>query len=297
MDSDNRKKAILRITMLGSLESAVLMVAKFFAGISGHSGALIADAIHTLSDFVTDFIIYIFVRVWSKNGDKKHNYGYGKVETLVTVVLGLILFVVGIRLMHNSGVLIYKAIQGTPVPPPGIVAFIVALISSILKYLMFVKTLQEGKNQHSPALIANAWHHNSDALSSLAAAIGIGGAILLGHEWTILDPIAALVVSLLILKVALELMLSNLEVLLEKSLPKEIEDKIIHIVRDTEGVSDVHKLYTRMLGTGYAIEIYVGMDGERTIKDSHEQVALIENKLKEHFGRYSHIVVCVEPAK
>ncbi len=297
MDSKVRKKAIFKVTLLGSLGNAVLLIAKFIAGIVGNSGAMIADAVHSLSDFITDIIVFIFVRISSKPSDNDHHYGHGKFETLATVMIGLILFVVGIRLMHSSGVTIYQAINGTPVPQPGMLAFIVALASIVIKYVMFVVTLKEGKKYHSPALIANAWHHNSDALSSLGAALGIGGAILLGNEWTILDPIAAVVVSALILKIAVELMFSNLEILLEKSLPKEVEDKIRDIVCASDGVSDVHKLYTRMLGTAYAIELHIGMNGARSLKDTHDQATLIENELREHFGRHTHIVIHVEPMK
>ncbi|HXK75987.1 MAG TPA: cation diffusion facilitator family transporter, partial [Bacteroidaceae bacterium] len=247
--------------------------------------------------FITDIIVFIFIRISSKPGDKDHHYGHGKFETLATVIIGLILFIVGIRLMQSSGMTIYKAIKGTPVPQPNVLAFIVAIASVIIKYYMFVVTLKEGKKQHSPALIANAWHHNSDALSSIGAAIGIGGAILLGDKWTILDPIAAVVVSVLIMKIAVELMFSNLEILLEKSLPKEVEDKIVDIACSFNGVSDVHKLYTRMLGTAYAIEMHVGMDGRRSLKDTHDQATQIENALREHFGPHTHIVIHVEPMK
>jgi len=297
MDSNSRKKAIFKVTILGSLGNAVLLVAKFFAGVLGNSGAMIADAVHSLSDFITDIIVFIFIRISSKPGDKDHHYGHGKFETLATVIIGLILFIVGIRLMQSSGMTIYKAIKGTPVPQPNVLAFIVAIASVIIKYYMFVVTLKEGKKQHSPALIANAWHHNSDALSSIGAAIGIGGAILLGDKWTILDPIAAVVVSVLIMKIAVELMFSNLEILLEKSLPKEVEDKIVDIACSFNGVSDVHKLYTRMLGTAYAIEMHVGMDGRRSLKDTHDQATQIENALREHFGPHTHIVIHVEPMK
>lgn len=297
MDSNSRKKAIFKVTILGSLGNAVLLVAKFFAGVLGNSGAMIADAVHSLSDFITDIIVFIFIRISSKPGDKDHHYGHGKFETLATVIIGLILFIVGIRLMQSSGMTIYKAIKGTPVPQPNVLAFIVAIASVIIKYYMFVVTLKEGKKQHSPALIANAWHHNSDALSSIGAAIGIGGAILLGDKWTILDPIAAVVVSVLIMKIAVELMFSNLEILLEKSLPKEVEDKIVDIACSFNGVSDVHKLYTRMLGTAYAIEMHVGMDGHRSLKDTHDQATQIENALREHFGPHTHIVIHVEPMK
>lgn len=297
MDSNSRKKAIFKVTILGSLGNAVLLVAKFFAGVLGNSGAMIADAVHSLSDFITDIIVFIFIRISSKPGDKDHHYGHGKFETLATVIIGLILFIVGIRLMQSSGMTIYKAIKGIPVPQPNVLAFIVAIASVIIKYYMFVVTLKEGKKQHSPALIANAWHHNSDALSSIGAAIGIGGAILLGDKWTILDPIAAVVVSVLIMKIAVELMFSNLEILLEKSLPKEVEDKIVDIACSFNGVSDVHKLYTRMLGTAYAIEMHVGMDGRRSLKDTHDQATQIENALREHFGPHTHIVIHVEPMK
>ena len=216
-----RKKEIMRVTLLGSFANFVLLVFKFVAGIWGHSSAMIADAVHSLSDFVTDIIVLLFVNISSKPKDESHDYGHGKYETLATSIVGIVLLCVGFGLFWEGANKIYDFyFKGIPLESPGMIALVAALISIVIKELLYHITVWVGRKQNSQVVIANAWHHRSDAFSSIGTALGIGGAILLGDNWRVLDPLAAVIVSLFIVKVALQLVIPAINDLLEKSLPR-----------------------------------------------------------------------------
>ena len=190
-----RDKKVYRVTILGSVVNLLLLVFKFVAGVLGHSAAMIADAVHSLSDFVTDLIVIVFVKISSKPEDADHAYGHGKYETLASCIIGLALIVVGVMMGYNATVKIVDVVRnGTELASPGIIALAAAVLSIVLKEWMFHITRKVAREVDSPAVEANAWHHRSDALSSVGTAIGIGGAVLLGSKWAVLDPIAALVV-------------------------------------------------------------------------------------------------------
>jgi cation diffusion facilitator family transporter len=284
-------------TLIGSAVNFLLVVLKFAAGIVGHSAAMTADAVHSLSDFATDVVVMAFVRISSKPIDKSHDYGHGKFETLATVIIGLALFVVGFGLMWNSLFDIMFVAQGGTLPRPGMLALWAALVSIVLKELLYQYTIRMARRCNSPAMEANAWHHRSDAFSSVGTAIGIGGACLLGSRWTVLDPIAALVVSVFIVRVAWRLVMPSLDELLEKSLPDSVEEEIERIVLSVDGVSEPHHLRTRRIGGCVAIEMHVRMDGDTPLYVAHEKATAIEHKLKERFGEKSHVGVHVEPTK
>ncbi len=292
-----RGKAIYKVTLVGSLVNFLLVVFKFFAGIMGHSAAMLADAVHSLSDFITDIIVIAFVRISSKPEDEGHDYGHGKYETLATAIIGIILLFVGFGILWNGATSIYHFLNGASLPEPGMLALIAALISIVFKEILYQYTIFEGKKLNSQAVLANAWHHRSDALSSIGTAIGIGGAILLGNHWRVLDPIAAVIVSLFIMKVAVQLLIPCVEELLEKSLPAEVEDKIQETILSFPGVSSPHHLRTRRIGNYYAIEVHVRMNGKIPLEEAHHTATAIENKLRELFGRGTHIGIHVEPMK
>lgn len=221
-----REAGIYRVTLVGSVVNLLLLVFKFVAGILGHSAAMLADAVHSLSDFVTDIIVIVFVRISSKPEDEGHDYGHGKYETLATAIIGLVLLFVGFGILWNGATSIWDFWQGGELKEPGMLALWAALVSIVFKELLYQYTVLKGRRLNSQAVVANAWHHRSDALSSIGTAVGIGGAILLGERWLILDPLAAVVVSLFIMKVAIQLLVPCVEELLEKSLPAEVEEKI-----------------------------------------------------------------------
>lgn len=297
METKEREKRIYRVTLMGSVVNVILLVFKFIAGILGGSAAMIADAVHSLSDFLTDIIVIAFVRISSKPEDEDHDYGHGKYETLATSIIGLALLMVGLYIFYNGARQIWDVMHGAEIEQPGLVALIAAIISILLKEWTYRFTVSVGKKVESQAVIANAWHHRSDALSSIGTAIGIGGAILLGKGWAVLDPVAALVVSVFIVKTALGLLSTSSGELLEKSLPKEVEKEIVDIVESEPEVSEVHHLCTRRIGNNIAIEMHIRMPGEISLKDSHTRASNIERKLRQHFGEHTHINLHVEPLK
>lgn len=293
-----RKKRIMAVTLAGSFANFLLLVFKLMAGVLGHSSAMIADAVHSLSDFVTDVIVLLFINISSKPKDKGHDYGHGKYETLATTVIGIVLMCVGAGLFWDGANKIFGFyFKGEQLESPGKVAFIAAVVSIVIKEALYRLTLYVGKKENSQAVIANAWHHRSDAFSSIGTAAGIGGAILLGDDWRVLDPIAALVVSVLIVKVSFQLVIPAINDLLEKSLPSEIEDEILSVINETPEVRNPHNLCTRRIGNDFAIEVHIRVDGQTTVSRAHELTKEIENKLRLKFGPATHIVLHVEPIK
>ena len=293
----SRDRRIYRITLTGSIVNILLLVFKFIAGILGNSTAMIADAIHSLSDFLTDIIVIVFVRLSSKPADHDHDYGHGKYETLATSVIGMALAVVAFMLGRDGVEKIIYAMQGNQLESPGIIAFWAAILSIVLKEWIFRATRKVAKEENSKALEANAWHHRSDALSSIGTAVGIGGAVMLGNNWAILDPIAAIVVCILIIVTAFKIIRQASGELLEESLPKEIEDKIEQIAYQDPLVSDIHKLHTRRIGNIIAIEMHLRMPSDVTLAESHIHANSIEKSLKQEFGNGTHIMLHIEPKK
>ena len=292
-----RDRRIYRITLAGSIVNIVLLVFKFIAGILGHSTAMIADAIHSLSDFLTDIIVIVFVRLSSKPADHDHDYGHGKYETLATSVIGMALAVVAVMLGWDGIEKIIYVMQGNQLESPGIIALWAAILSIVLKEWIFRATRKVAKEENSKALEANAWHHRSDAMSSIGTAIGIGGAVMLGDSWAILDPIAAIVVCILIIVTAFKIIRQASGELLEESLPKEIEDKIEQIAYQDPLVSDIHKLHTRRIGNIIAIEMHLRMPSDISLAESHIHATSIEKSLKQEFGNGTHIMLHIEPTK
>ena len=296
-EKSSREKGIYKVTIVGSIVNFLLLVFKFFAGIAGHSAAMLADAVHSLSDFITDIVVIVFVRIAGKPEDKGHDYGHGKYETLATAIIGLLLLCVGFGIFWNGASSIYTFLRGGQLESPGVVALVAALVSIVSKEILYQYTVIQGKKLNSQAVIANAWHHRSDALSSIGTAIGIGGAILLGDHWRVLDPVAAVVVSFFIMKVSVRLLIPCVDELLEKSLPEDVEKEIEQTVLSLPGVSQPHHLRTRRIGNYYAIELHVRMDGKITLEEAHSTATAIENKLKEMFGKGTHVGIHVEPTK
>ena len=292
-----RDRRIYRITLAGSIVNIVLLVFKFIAGILGHSAAMIADAIHSLSDFLTDIIVIVFVRLSSKPADHDHDYGHGKYEPLATSVIGMALAVVAVMLGWDGIEKIIYVMQGNQLESPGIIALWAAILSIVLKEWIFRATRKVAKEENSKALEANAWHHRSDAMSSIGTAIGIGGAVMLGDSWAILDPIAAIVVCILIIVTAFKIIRQASGELLEESLPKDIEDRIEQIAYQDPLVSDIHKLHTRRIGNIIAIEMHLRMPSDVTLAESHIHANSIEKSLKQEFGNGTHIMLHIEPKK
>ena len=281
--------------MVGGAVNVVLLLFKFVAGIMGHSAAMIADAVHSLSDFVTDIIVLVFVRISGKPTDKSHEYGHGKYETLATTLIGLALLIVAVGIVYSALTKIIAWAQGGTLEAPGMLALWAALLSIILKEAVFHYSMVQARKLKSQAVEANAWHHRSDALSSIGTAIGIGGAIFLGERWTVLDPMAGIIVGLFIIKVAIDLLRNGIGDLMEHSLPDEVESEILQLARSIPGVTEPHDLHTRRIGNHYAIELHILMDDDISLREAHNKSEEVENILREHYGKETHISVHVEP--
>lgn len=297
MTTNYREKAIRRVTLAGSAINIALVAFKFVSGLVGCSAAMIADAVHSLSDLLTDAVVLLFVHISEKPQDEDHDYGHGKYETMASSLIGIALLVVGAAICYDGVVRIVSVARGGQLEVPGGIALVAAIASIALKEWAYRFTVSVGRRLGSPAVIANAWHHRSDALSSVGTAIGIGGAIVLGSGWAVLDPIAAVVVSLLIMQQALKQIRQSSDELLEKSLPADVERQIRDIALGEPGVSDIHHLCTRRIGSAVAIEMHVRMPGGMSLSESHARATAIEQRLRREFGERTHIILHVEPRK
>ena len=295
--TEQRTQQIYRVTLLGMFVNIILFAIKLFAGIVGRSGAMIADAVHSASDFATDIVVLAFVRISSKPRDNDHHWGHGKYETLASLIISIALFAVGAEILLDSAEKIRAAANGEILPRPGAIAIIAAAVSIVAKEALYQWTARIGKHLESPSVIANAWHHRSDALSSIGALLGIGTAYFLGEKWRIADPIAAIVVAALIMKVAIELCRDALAELLEKSLSKEVEEEILAIISSTPNVYKPHNLRTRRIGSNIAIEVHIRVDGSMSVDASHEISRQIERALRNRFGKQTAVAIHIEPLK
>ena len=290
-----RNKEIYRVTIVGGVVNVVLLLFKFVAGILGHSAAMVADAVHSLSDFVTDIIVLAFVHISGKPQDKSHDYGHGKYETLATTLIGAALLLVAIGILYSGATKIVAWIGGEQLQAPGMLALWAALFSIVLKEGVFRYSMVKARQLKSQAVEANAWHHRSDALSSVGTAIGIGGAIFFGQRWTVLDPVASVIVGIFIIKVALELLRNGIGDLMEQSLPDAIENEILQSVEALPGLVKPHDLRTRRIGNHYAIELHILMDGDMTLREAHDKASEVEELLKSRYGEETHVAVHMEP--
>ena len=292
-----REDEIANVTLVGSVVNLLLVGLKAVAGVAGHSAAMVSDAVHSLSDFVTDIVVLIFVRVSARPQDDDHDYGHGKYETIATLFIGLALAAAAVGIVVSGARKLAAWFQGEELPAPGALALWAALISIVVKEILYQYTRIKGRKLDSPALEANAWHHRSDALSSVGAAIGIGGAILLGQRWTVLDPLASIAVGAMLVKVAWDLLGPSVGELTDSSLPADTEEEMLRIIRSVEGVEDPHNLRTRRVGNRIAAEVHIRLDGGQTLAEAHEKASEVERRFKERFGAQSHLIVHMEPRK
>ena len=290
-----RNQEIYKVTLVGGVVNVVLLLFKFVAGFVGHSAAMVADAVHSLSDFVTDVIVLVFIHISGKPKDKSHDYGHGKYETLALTLIGVALLIVAIGILYSGAAKIYVWANGGQLEAPGTLALWAALLSVLLKEAVYQYSMVKARLLNSQVVAANAWHHRSDALSSIGTAIGIGGAIFLGQRWTVLDPIASVVVGAFIVKVAVDLLRNGIGDLMEQSLPDAVEEEMLRIVGALPGVVNPHDLRTRRIGNHYAIELHILMDGDISLREAHNKASEVEDLLRARYGEDTHVAVHVEP--
>lgn len=294
---DKREKKIYRVTLTGSAVNVLLTVVKFAAGVLGHSSAMIADAVHSLSDLISDAIVLIFVKIAGKPEDSDHSYGHGKYETFATLLIGFILGIVGLGILADGVQKTVMFFEGKPLEAPNWWALGAAVLSILLKEWLYRYTVNAGKRIDSQVLVANAWHHRSDAYTSVAALAGIGGAMLLGPRWSVLDPLAAAFVSVYIIIEAVKLCKPAIDELMEKSLSIGEQALIESIITAQDGVDSFHRLRTRRIGSAVAISVHVKMPGDITLWEAHARATAIENALRDTFGHRCYISIHMEPTK
>lgn len=292
---ENREKAIRRVTVLGAAVNTMLTAIKILAGIFGRSAAMVADGVHSLSDLLSDFVVLVFTHISSKGSDKGHSFGHGKFETLATSLVSLLLIVVGAKMMASGIESIIAVFSGEVLPRPGYIALAAALISIVAKEIIYRMTAKVGEDYGSQVVIANAWHHRSDALSSIGSLLGIGGAIVLGEKWTVLDPIVSCCISVAIIIVALKIGMPALSELLDASLPEAVEAEIVRIAESVDGVMDIHDLKTRKNGVSVIIEAHILVDASLSIVEAHDVSSRVEDALTARFGPETQVSIHVEP--
>lgn len=290
-----RHRIARHVTWVGFLVNLVLSLAKIAAGALGRSGAMIADGIHSFSDFVTDAVVLVFIRISSKARDDDHPYGHGKFETFATMLIGATLLAVGAGLIWSAAAKIIAVRQGEVLPRPRYLALAAAAVSILVKETLYRYTAAAGRRIGSGPLTANAWHHRSDALSSVGTLLGIAGAIFLGPRGRILDPLASFAVSLFILGVAWRLTASSVGDLLDKALPPQTEQEISECIASVAGVRSLHNLRTRRSGNDYLIEVHIRVDRTITVVASHDIASRVERAVRQRFGDNTLVTVHVEP--
>lgn len=292
-----RTRSLYLTTLVGAVGNLLLTAFKLVAGVVGGSAAMLADGVHSLSDLATDAVVFVCVRIAGAPHDDDHEYGHGKYETLGTAIISLLLLVVGAGIFWDGATSIWRACCGDTLPQPGGIALVAALVSIAVKELLYQYTAAVGRRENSSVVVANAWHHRSDAFSSIGTALGIGGAIFLGEAWRVLDPVAAVVVSLFILRMGCKLLKPCIDELVEKSLSEEEGREILAIIESQPGVSSPHNLRTRRIGNYCAIDVHFRMDGDTPIRLAHIATRQIEDRLRDRFGPDTIICTHVEPVK
>ncbi|MBL3539543.1 cation diffusion facilitator family transporter [Aminivibrio sp.] len=286
-----------RITFLGLVINLFLTAGKYFAGYFGRSSAMIADATHSLSDLLTDLIVYFGLSAAGKPADSHHPYGHGKIEAVLSAVCGISLLLAAGGIFFSGAARIWSfLVRGAEMPGPGMIALAAAAVSVLLKEWLFRYTIEGGRRLQSSALIAKAWDHRSDALSSVGTLVGIAGAFFGGERWRVLDPLAALVVSVFIVTAALPILRDSLDELIEAALPGELEKELQSAIVSVPEVRSFHKLKTRRIGSSIAVDVHIQMNGALSLSEAHEISRRVEHEIWEIFGHDAHISLHMEPA-
>lgn len=293
----NAVKVGQHVTWVGFWINALLAAGKIAAGIIGRSGAMVADGVHSLSDFITDIIVIVFVGVAHRKADANYQYGHGKYETFATMLIAMFLAFVAAAFFYDGAERVWHTLRGHQLPRPGMIALWAAIISIVLKEWLFHYTRRWGRRIHSASVVANAWHHRSDSLSSAATLVGIAGAMFLGQRWRVLDPIAAMVVSVFIFVVAWQIGMPSIKELLEVSLPKELTRKMWEVIASTQGVEGFHHFMSRRNGNASILDFHIKVNPSITVVQGHEIATAVERNLRERFGDDMIINIHVEPYK
>ena len=290
-----RCREALKVTWIGFFINLILSLLKLVAGILGRSAAMVSDAIHSITDLLGDIIVVIGVRLGAKPVDGSHDYGHGKFETLTAAVIGLLVLLTGGGLLYSGITAVVEATKGNPPVRPGWIALAAAFASIVIKEGVYRYTIARGRSLKSKPLIANAWHHRSDALSSIGTLAGIAGAIFLARKWTVLDPVAAIIVAGFIIRVGVSILRQGVQELLDASLPEDVEAEMGNLISSVEGVRDHHKLRTRAVGAYFVLDVHVLVDPALSVTDGHDVATRVEEALRNRYGVETLVSIHIEP--
>ena len=280
-----------RVTMVSIIGNLLLSAFKLMAGLLAHSGAMVSDAVHSASDVFSSIIVIIGVKVSSRESDKEHPYGHERFECVAAIILSVVLFITGLFIGIQAVQTIFGGNYASLVVP-GILALVAAIVSILAKEAMYWYTKINAQKIDSSALMADAWHHRSDALSSVGALIGIGGARL---GYPILDPIASGIICIFILKAAIDIFLDAIDKMVDHSCDASTEEAIRKCALEQEGVIQVDFLQTRVFGNRIYVDIEISADGNMSLYDSHNIAETVHDAIESTFAKVKHIMVHVNP--
>lgn len=292
---DEGLRVARHVTWVGFVWNALLGTAKVVGGIVGNSGAVVADGIHSFSDFITDVIVLVMVTISHRKANSRYEYGHGKYETFASMLIAVLLVIVGIGILVDGIHKVILTVHGEELPRPGMIALVMCVASIVVKEWLYHYTRRAGERIHSGALVANAWHHRSDSFSSVATVAGVAGAMWLGPQFRVLDPIAAMVVSVFIIIVGIKMAIPAVRELLEEALPADMLSGIRKVIAATPGVDTYHHLRTRRNGSTIIIDVHLKVNSMLTVSRAHAIATDVERKLCETFGPSTIVTSHIEP--
>ena len=290
----NKQKNVriaMKVSAIGIVVNVILTIFKMIAGIVSNSSAMVSDAVHSFSDVASTVVVMLGIKAAAKEKDRKHQYGHERMESLAALILSFFLILTAIGIGIDGIDKIRIGMKGG-LATPGILALIAALVSIVVKEWMYWYTRAAAKKIKSAALLADAWHHRSDSLSSIGSFIGIAGARI---GFPILDPIASLVICALIFKVAIDIARNAANQMVDRSCSEEIEKEITQIALEQDGVRSVDSLRTRMFGSKFFVDIEIAVDGNLSIYEGHDIAELVHDEIEDHFSDAKHCMVHVNP--
>jgi len=293
MKNATNKEIAVKVSNISIITNLILSVFKFIAGIVSHSTAMLSDAVHSASDVFSTIIVIIGFNLSSKKADKEHPYGHERMECVASIILSAVLFFTGVEIGKKSLSILFSREEANIIIP-GILALIAAIFSIVVKELMYQFTIHFAKKINSTALKADAWHHRSDALSSVGALIGIAGARL---GFPILEPIASLAIGVFILKAAAEIFKDAVDKMVDKSCDEEIEIQMKEKIKSESGVKSILSFHTRMFGSRIYVDTEIIVDGNIPLRDAHEIAERVHHSIESSFPEVKHCMVHVDPAE
>lgn len=285
----NEEKIAYKVSFISILGNIILTIIKFISGLIAHSQAMISDAVHSLSDVLSTFVVIIGIKISNKDADKSHPYGHERLECVAALILSIMLFITGI-IIGYAGVI--KIVESNEIKTPGLLALTASIISIIIKEAMYQYTIKASKIINSGSLKADAWHHRSDALSSVGSFIGILGSRL---GFKLLDPIASIIICLFIFKVSIDIFKDSIDKMIDKSCDEKTISKIIEIIDRRNDIRNLDDIKTRQFGNKIYIDIEISVDENMILKDAHEVAEKLHDEIEEKLPVVKHCMVHVNP--